>query len=680
MEALSASTKRSGWLRRVDAAKGLGLRPKTTQVYVEAANGELVSRASPAGSVISTEQLEDCRVSTVTKKGLAHGLRVDLAAGSRSGAEQSLVLGCADSDDSSLWLACLQNNASFRARLDELRRAANAFDTPDAGFVSAAPAPGEGLGAEAVDADADDAERQRYAQVLQLTVEQALDPTVLSATFRSSLQQADKHTLKERHQELLAAKRYFERQHRGQREARRSQRVGVSGGGDSTAPVSPGVTQSSLSSSGWAGSTIPEHPALRGTPPPAPAPAPTSAPATAAAATSNPPAGATLVGTNPAVAEARARAMAAGEGASDGGPASALSITRDQRAKRAAFPAREWSASDVRSWALSVVAGGLGSPAVALIAVADALEVQQVDGEALEAIPSYEDLQQIISAGMSAQTTHQQPGAFGATAGPVLKLWRRLQALRQDGIDAFECNREAAAMAVLQEVTHDTTRLEQQLTSLRAMMTEEQERSQQMLLELSSLKNTTMQVAAAASAAADGSRSSSESDDDWGAEAAAAAGIHPSHSYLSASASALAPQPASTGASSAYSSDELSSPTARSDWASEDGEGEEGRDEFELEEGRHEQVLSPGSDAHASSSHSQGGHEQPTSSREMERLMADGTKRLKDPIAINELLLQSLSFGDELDDARIALQARYAELVREQALSEAGGVKDLSQY
>eukprot|EP01047_Picozoa_sp_COSAG01_P082972 COSAG01_NODE_17171_length_1173_cov_1.184358_2_plen_60_part_00 len=59
--------------------------------------------------------------------------------------------------------------------------------------------------------------------------------------------------------------------------------------------------------------------------------------------------------------------------------------------------------------------------------------------------------------------------------------------------------------------------------------------------------------------------------------------------------------------------------------------------------------------------------------------MRDST-RLEDPIAINELLLQSLTFGDELNDARVTLQARYADLVREQAMREAGGVKDLSNY
>ena len=251
-----------------------------------------------------------------------------------------------------------------------------------------------------------------------------------------------------------------------------------------------------------------------------------------------------------------------------------------------------------------------------------------------------------------AQTTRQPLSAIGVAgqAGPVLKLWCRLQTMRQDGIDMLANKREQAAAAALQEVSRDTFRLEQQLAALQDLMADEQKRSQKMLIELSSLKNTTMQVAADAPAAAEGSHTSSddmESDEDWR-----------DHEYTSTSdyaadmaAAAAASQPLSTGTSSTYSSDSLSSPTARSDWASEDGEHV-----GELE-----------------------GQMQQTTAREMEDRMIDGTK-LEDPIQINELLLQSLSFGDELNDARVTLQARYAELVREQAMREAGGVKDLSNY
>ena len=128
MEALSAATKRSGWLKRLDNMNGLGLRLKSTQIYMEAAHGELSCRSSPSDPVIVTEQLLDCRVSTVTKKGLAHGLRVDLKAA--TGRECSLTLGCADANESSLWVACLQANSTFHAELDELRRSATCPPNP----------------------------------------------------------------------------------------------------------------------------------------------------------------------------------------------------------------------------------------------------------------------------------------------------------------------------------------------------------------------------------------------------------------------------------------------------------------------------------------------------------------------------------------------------------------------
>ncbi len=336
----------------------------------------------------------------------------------------------------------------------------------------------------------------------------------------------------------------------------------------------------------------------------------------------------------------------------DGSAVAALLAAHGGREERPAFQAREWSVSDVRAWALKIGQSGQGSRVVSQ--VADALVLQQVDGEALEAIPSYDDLQQIVTAGIAmAQNTHQQLGAIGVAgqAGPVLKLWRRLQTMREDGAEDLAAKRQAAAVAALQEVAHDTSRLEQQLATLRDLMSEEQERSLQMLEELSALKNTTMQVAADAAAAAEGSHTSSdemESDEDW-------ADDH--HEYASSSAyptgvpAAPAPQPPSSGTSPTYSSDELSSPTARSDWASEDGD----RD-GELDRQMPQMTAS-----------------------EMEKHMRDST-RLEDPIAINELLLQSLTFGDELNDARVTLQARYADIVREQAMREAGGVKDLSNY
>eukprot|EP01043_Picozoa_sp_COSAG02_P046792 COSAG02_NODE_4415_length_5383_cov_1116.550719_1_plen_670_part_00 len=669
MEALSASTKRSGWLRRLDNPKGLGLRLKSTQIYVEAANGELSCRSSPADPVLVTEQLVDCRVSTVTKKGLAHGLRVDLTAG--PGGERSLILGCADANESSLWVACLQANSTFHAELDELRRAATQH--LNSGFV-----PGVDHGTEQVHPDSEvgtgsaqdeDAELQRhYAGVLQLTVEQALDPSVLSATFRSSLQQVDKHTLKERHQELLAAKRYFERQHRGQREARRSQRLQTGGSPSSSetgaapgwsspasklsvahAPgdaVAQAVTQVTGHSSSRTSGVIPEHPALGSAATAATTPAGAAA---SAPSTPSPPRNVAL--------ERHAEGRPTVEGEGDGSAVAALLAARGgARAERPEFLAREWSVSDVRAWALSVGQSGQGSRVVSQ--VADALALQQVDGEALEAIPSYDDLQQIVTAGIAMQqTTNQQLGAIGVAgqAGSVLKLWRRLQTMREDGADDLATKRQAAAVAALQEVAHDTSRLEKQLAVLRELMTEEQERSQKMLEELSSLKNTTMQVAADAAAAAEGSHTSSdemESDEDWA--------DHRTHEYASSSAyptgfsAGPAPQPPSSGTSPTYSSDELSSPTARSDWASEDGD-QEGERQVDG------QLLV-----------------QMTTS-EMENHMRDST-RLEDPIAINELLLQSLTFGDELNDARVTLQARYADLVREQAMREAGGVKDLSNY
>ena len=634
MEALAAETKASGWLKKLDTAKGLGLRSKSTQVFASCSNGELTLRPSASGPVEATEQLGDCSVSTVTKKGLAHGLRIDLAVAEGS-APRSIILGAADSDDSAVWLAALQSNAGFVARLDDLRRAANAHaGAPAPAFAADEAGPAE---VAPVAAAAADAERERYAQVLQLTVEQALDPAVLSATFRSSLQQVDKHTGKERHQELLAAKRYFEREHRGQREARRSQRqhasaetgwsspaaaaaasgvvgVGVGGGGGGVGSgADDTVAAASPPASAWAGAAIPEHPALRGA---AAGSSGAAGPARAAAADAPP---------------GRGRLRLAGPGTGGAGGVS------PPRAQRAVFPAREWSVSDVRSWASSVAQG---SAAVAM--VGEALEAQQVDGEALEAIPSYEDLLQIVAAGMAwvAARGSQQPGA--PAAGPVLKLWRRLQAMKQDGVDAFEYDREAAAMAALQAAAHDTDRLEHELTGLRSAIAEEQERSQQMLLELSSLKGTTMQVAAAAAAAAaaaGGSSSDGESDD-WDDEYAS--------SYQQMQ------QPPSMGTSS-RSSDELMSPTARSDWAS-DGEQEQDG---------------------GGSSGGMADHE--LNVEEMERRMMDGT-RLQDPFAINDLLLQSLSFGDELDDARVRLQERYAELVRQQALLESSGVKDLSNY
>lgn len=663
MDALSASTKRSGWLRRLDNTKGLGLRLKSTQMFVEAAHGELTFWSSPSGAVLATEQLLDCRVSTVTKKGLAHGLRVDLTAG--PGGERSLILGCADASDSSLWLACLHANSTFHAELDELRRTAS--QSLNSGFASGSAIecgpeevhPDLEVGAD--DAQEEDSELQRhYAEVLQLTVDQALDPSVLSTAFRNSLQQVDKHTLKERHQELLAAKRYFERQHRGQREARRSQRLQNSGG---AALSEPGAGWSSpLSISGVANGAadavaqaaqvaahsasrtsdaIPEHPALRSST----ATLATSSAAAARSALSTP----SPPGTAATGRLTDTRTVVQGE---DGGSAvAALLAAHGGRATRAVFPAREWSVSDVRSWALSVGQSAQGSRVVTQIA--DALALQQVDGEALEAVPSYDDLQQIVTAGIAmAQTHHQQLGAIGVAgqAGLVLKLWRRLQAMRQDGMDVLANKRERAAVAALQEVSHDTSRLEQQLTALRELMALEQERSQQMLVELSSLKNTTMQVAAAAAAAAEGSHTSSddmESDEDWADPDEYAS----SSSYRAGlSAATTTAQPLSSGTSPTYSSDELSSPTARSDWASEDGE-----QEGELER----QMLQ-------------------MTAREMETRMRNSTK-LEDPIAINELLLQSLSFGDELNDARVTLQARYADLIREQAMRE-GGVKDLSNY
>ena len=658
MDALSASTKRSGWLRRLDNAKGLGLRLKSTQVFVEAAHGELTFRSSPSGAVLATEHLLDCRVSTMMKKGLAHGLRIDLTAG--PGGERSLILGCADASDSSLWLACLQANSTFNAELDELRRAAS--QSLNSGFASGSAIehgpeevhPDSGLGAE--NAQEEDSELQRhYAEVLQLTVDQALDPSVLSAAFRNSLQQVDKHTLKERHQELLAAKRYFERQHRGQREARRSQRLQNSGGAalsepGAAAPVwsSPlsisgvangaadavvqAATQVTAHSSSWTSDAIPEHPALRSAATLAPS---SSAAARSALSTPSPPGIAATGGLT--------EASTVAQGGNDGSAVAALLAARRRSATRAVFPAREWSVSDVRSWALSVGQSAQGSRVVTQIA--DALVLQQVDGEALEAIPSYDDLQQIVTAGVAmAQTSHQQLGAIGVAgqAGLVLKLWRRLQAMRQDGMDVLASTREAAAVAALQEVSHDTSRLEQQLTALRELMAVEQERSQQMLVELSSLKNATMQVAAAAAAAAEGSHTSSddmESDEDW-----ADPDEYASSSTYRAGLSAAAPtaQRLISGTSPTYSSDELSSPTARSDWASEDGERE-----GELEG----QMLQ-------------------MTAREMDTYMRNSTK-LEDPMAINELLLQSLTFGDELNDARVTLQARYAELVMKQAMRDA---------
>ena len=203
MEELVEATRAAGWLRRVEG--GGKLRTKSSHTYAEAASGEISWRSQPQAAPSAPESLAGCRVTpVVARKGLPHGLSLELADAGRG--TRQLLLGAVDSDDCARWTRALEANATYAARLAEMT----------GGAAASEPEP--------------EHERQRYAQLLQLTVDQALDPAVLREKFQERLMgnsgpsqgQADEHALKERHRELLAAKRYFEREHREMREARRS--------------------------------------------------------------------------------------------------------------------------------------------------------------------------------------------------------------------------------------------------------------------------------------------------------------------------------------------------------------------------------------------------------------------------------------------------------------------------
>ena len=219
MEELVEATRVAGWLRRVEG--GGKLRTKSSHTYAEAASGEIAWRAQPQAAPSAPESLVGCRVSAVARKGLPHGLSLELADAGRG--TRQLLLGAVDSDDCARWTRALEANATYAARLAEMTGGAEPPAEPEP-----------------------EHERQRYAQVLQLTVDQALDPAVLREKFQERLMgnsgpsqgQADEHALKERHRELLAAKRYFEREHRELREARRSAAGAASWGTPDTAAAS----------------------------------------------------------------------------------------------------------------------------------------------------------------------------------------------------------------------------------------------------------------------------------------------------------------------------------------------------------------------------------------------------------------------------------------------------------